>query len=74
MTQAISDMPELDDVIGECEELCANHAKPLLDALECVSSVEHINDAEANIADALHEARELVKALEVLSRGFKVTA
>lgn len=65
---------DLEDVIGDCQELIEEHAQPLVDSLRCAETVENLNDAEANVADALSEARTLVKKLEAMMTTFRVAS
>ncbi len=63
---------DLEDVISDCQELIEEHAQPALDALRCAETVENLTDAEANVADALSEARALVAKREAMMRAFRV--
>lgn len=60
---------DLEDLMSEAEEIRCEHIGDLTDALECVSTVETVADAIANLKTARTEALALVKKIDDLLRG-----
>lgn len=58
---------DLYDIIEYCNDMRdGGCVQMVVDALECVETVENIEDARANVEDALYEAKRIVEQLQEL--------
>lgn len=64
----------LQDLISALQdEHALGHATEALDAIKTAETVETLSDFEINVGDALDSAKELVRALESITRQYAKT-